>query len=121
MLAFLSAALSPHHYHLHHVADAGALETGSHAHEYAVVVHGHAAMDVGHDDGTHELGAASEVALKSPGPQLPWVTVLLTVLLLMPFFGRYSCRLPRAAHCRLPRFDRRNIPPLRAPPRTCFL
>lgn len=121
VLTFLSAILFPHHVHFDHVAHEGTQDSSHPAHGHAVAAHAHIAKDISHGDSGHEVSSAAEVAIKSPGIKLPWYALLITLLLILPFVAQSCGRTPAAARRRLPRFDRRKAPPLRAPPRACFL
>lgn len=116
ILAFVLSTLFPSHFHLDHAGESGVHVA---SHEHVVVAHGHGIGDFGHTAAGHELSGGGEIVAKSQSP-FSWVMVLITVLLLLPLLAREGCGRPPRAHRRLPRFDRHNTPPLRAPPRGAF-
>jgi hypothetical protein len=116
MLALVSATLFPQHYHMHHVDDSVLHESGIRIH--VMDLHSHADIDdIGHDLDGHTVNTATDISLNTPGFQLPWVAILLTVLLLLPAPAAAGRQRPTPLLHQLPCFNRHTTPPLRAPPR----
>ena len=116
VLALVSTILFPQHYHMHHVDDSVANESGIQIH--VMDLHSHAEIaDISHQEDGHTVNTATEISLNTPGFQLPWVAILVTILLLLPFLGRAGRQPPTPLLRRLPNFNRHKTPPLRAPPR----
>lgn len=117
IVAFLSLTLFPHHYHLHHVTDSTASESG--LQEHAMDVHIYTDIeDINRHADSYIIKSGVDVSFKSQGLQLPWVVVILVVFsLLLSLFLQESKRYPGPGILQPRRFNRHTTPPLRAPPR----
>jgi hypothetical protein len=117
IVALVSTILFPQYYHMHHVDDPVMHESGIQKH--VIDIHSHAEInDISHNKDGHTVKTATDISLKTPGFQLPWVAILVTIFLLLPFLAQTGRQHPPPLLHRLPRFNRHKIPPLRAPPRT---
>jgi hypothetical protein len=116
ILALVSATLFPQHYHMHHVDDSVLHESGVRIH--VMDLHSHAQIDdISHEEDGHTVNTATDISLNTPGFQLPWVAILVTVLLLLPAPAAGGRQRPTPLLHQLPCFNRHKTPPLRAPPR----
>ena len=117
ILAFLSLNLFPHHYHLHHVTDPVTQDVS--LQDHFLDIHAHADIsDSSHHDATHTIKPATDLSLKKPGVQLPWVVILMTLLLIMPLLALQGRLHPLSIKHWSPNSNLYTNPPLRAPPRT---
>ncbi len=117
ILAFLSLTLFPHHYHLHHAADPVTQDVSLQNH--VIDIHAHADIsDSSHHDAAHIIKPATDLSLKKPGLQLPWVVILMTLLLTMPLLALQGRLNPLSIKHWSPSSNLYTNPPLRAPPRT---
>ncbi|MBU1191652.1 MAG: hypothetical protein KKE76_08060 [Gammaproteobacteria bacterium] len=117
ILAFLSLTLFPHHYHLHHAAEAQTHDVG--IQDHVIDIHGHAdASGFNHHDDGHTIKPATDVSIKKSGVQLQLVIILLALLLIIPIVAQNVRQHPRSVKHRLPLSSLYTTPPLRAPPRT---
>lgn len=116
ILAFLSLTLFQNHYHMYHGPASVMQDSGSQ--EHVTAIHGHTDIqDISHHEDSHTIQPAADASLKTPGVQLHWVIILMTFSLLLPLLALAGRQLPLPILHRLPRFNRRSTPPLRAPPR----
>lgn len=117
ILAFLSLTLFPYHYHLHHIADP--LTHDLDIQNHVIDIHGY--MDISgfsHHDASHTVQPTTDISLKKPGIQLPWVVILVALLFALHLFAQQGRQHPLSVKHRPPRFNYYTSPPLRAPPRT---
>ncbi len=124
MLAFLSLAVFPYHYHLHHVdahdgvrvaAPVHVLDTHFYTGSNESDDHSDQHMD-GHDN-SHTIESSSDITIKSSTSKLPLLALLFTISLLLLFSKREKLLRLAPLDRKRPSFNPYHTPPLRAPPR----
>ena len=115
ILAILSLTLFPHHYH-HHVAEPSVQILDRDLHPTGV--HAHSTVEaIAHDEDSDVIKSVADAPLKGQNAKAGWVIMALMVFLLcLAFVPQAAGVHPQPCGFRLPRFDRRKMPPLRAPP-----
>lgn len=112
--ALLLLTLVPFHYHLHHAALDTLAAYDHHVIDMHIIGDDHPAD---HYQDSHTLDPASDYVFKSNGVQRLLLAIALTLYVFLPLQAQVFLKRLLAQTERLPRVNRRNIPPLRAPPR----